>query len=914
MGKQGRKKQRQKRKQQLRDDPISLTVANDANDAGAIVNPHSAVQKLRNPDPKIRHSALVALQASVISQLNCSSRPINMKVLQAVREQVTSNDLECSAVAADCLAQYLSVTSSIKKQGSTDEQQQQHKETTASWALVLLGRLDDCREALLLISPQSQSQSGEQQGSSSALLPQSKNQIKKREKIRKQWYAVAAPCFRALCCLIEDNGSALDCINLQKKTFVEVIFGMLSLEVVQVQTTTITAEMITDDVATTEDEDQQQRTANSDAIATELCELTSLYAARCLHSALDDNYELAEVLQHSDNCHAWKTLLSTTSTNLSNTTKLHLLGCLVNLYQLSYDPDNNNNDDESSSSWQEDLLLENGIASSSSSSSVGLLFMTLFGDDDDNKQQQQQQQLGHELAILEMEYRTAKVLFEKQNEDQRLEEEIDAQVRERKEPAKDIARRQKSNKDAKRKEFQEKQKAKMIADAEKDTKNGDEEEEDDDSDDDMMMDVVQEEEVKQQHSGKIIREQNGEEAMNEALGKWNEKIGQIQLALEIVTNLVSTWIVDDNEDDDCDNNMRMMGMENSNSNNKLRNMIRTNNTTAKSLLVVKTLCHYLRRGKKDSNNPTINNGQRRYTNWTNESMYEDEDLSGVTPYEEQNNDPIRIDIEESISKASACFTNCVLGGCITDSKLSIKMLWFHILSEVFDKHGELYYQNQNNNNNGNKYSNINGNSEIVVDNLTSLLVVLSQTHPRYVFDHFLVADIIQWFNNFAVRFTKLLPMQANAVPLLNSTILAMTSCISGHDEFKTHAIKEGAELLVSVVTKEFISLLQQDVNMNRQKTQIEILQALMNWYGNDDFYPQLYNALNVSNAITLCLQSIASSSSSSAAAAAAAAAGVNNNDINDTDIDEEQMTILSNSERFVEYKKQLFQQQQQQHK
>merc|ERR1712166_52975 len=232
----------------------------------------------------------------------------------------------------------------------------------------------------------------------------------------------------------------------------------------------------------------------------------------------------------------------------------------------------------------------------------------------------------------------------------------------------------------------------------------------------------------------------------------------------------------------------------------------------------------------------------------------------------------------------------------TDSKLSIKMLWFHILSEVFDKDGELYYQNQNNN--GNKYSNINGNSEIVVDNLTSLLVVLSQTHPKYVFDHFLVADILEWFKCFAVRFTKLLPIQANAVPLLNSTILAMTLCISGHDEFKTHAIKEGAELLVSVVTKEFISLLQQqDVNMNRQKTQIEILQVLMNWYGNDDYYPQLYNALNVSNAITLCLQSIASAAGVAAAGAAAAgtaAAGVNNSDTNDTDIDEEQMTILIN--------------------
>ena len=113
MGKAGRrnKERRQKRKQRLSKDKPILTSA-DANAPTAIVNPQSAVQRLRNPDPKVRHAGLVALQASVLSQLTCSSRPINIKVLQAVREQVTNTDLECAAVASENIAQYLSITSS----------------------------------------------------------------------------------------------------------------------------------------------------------------------------------------------------------------------------------------------------------------------------------------------------------------------------------------------------------------------------------------------------------------------------------------------------------------------------------------------------------------------------------------------------------------------------------------------------------------------------------------------------------------------------------------------------------------------------------------------------------------------------------------------------------------------------------
>jgi len=94
---------------------------------------------------------------------------------------------------------------------------------------------------------------------------------------------------------------------------------------------------------------------------------------------------------------------------------------------------------------------------------------------------------------------------------------------------------------------------------------------------------------------------------------------------------------------------------------------------------------------------------------------------------------------------------------------------------------------------------------------------------------------------------------------------------------------------------------------NNSHHKIEILKTFMDWYGNDTFYPQLYNELHVSDAITSCLQSIA------ATVASGSAATLNNNDDSnmDMDVEEEEMMILSNSERFVEYKKQLLLQQQQ---
>ena len=371
----------------------------------------------------------------------------------------------------------------------------------------------------------------------------SKNQRKKAEKIRKRWYAIAAPCFVALCHLIEDNGHALDQINLQRKTFVEVVFGMLSLQCKESNNNESKGDTAMSDTAMKDDTNDAPPPPKDD-IFDKLRQETGLYAARCLHSALDDNWELAGMLD-SDNGNAWETLLGRRTNNTSSAsseqqywfpsmTRLHLIGCLVNIYQLSDSANTSTNTTNPATSWLEDNILKYGIQSfnnSNNNAEEGLLLKVLRVGS-----------LSEILATTEKKHREAITLLEKQKQDQQMEQEVNANVQARKEPAKLIARRQKKLKEAKREAFREQQKAKMIAEAEmQDDANDDA----DDGDDDME-DAEENNNDATNNEGKpgtIQREQDGEEAVREALQTWNSITAPIQLSLEIITNLVSTWII-----------------------------------------------------------------------------------------------------------------------------------------------------------------------------------------------------------------------------------------------------------------------------------------------------------------------------------------------------------------------------------
>ncbi len=789
MGKAGRrKKNRQKRKQQLNGDPIHATGDSDTS-SNIIVNPQSAVQRLRHADPKVRHASLVALQASVLSQARCAShKPVSMKVLQAVREQVTSNDLECSAVASDCLAQYLISISSHKKNANNSDQQ---KQIMASWALVLLGRLDDCRKAL-------EQQRQEQQSSKET---KSKNQQKKAEKTKKRWYAVAAPCFIALCQLIEDNGHALDQINLQKKTFVHVVFGMLSLECDKKA-----MEAAADDMAM-KDAIDEDAAGQQDAIFAKLRETTALYSARCLHSALDDNLELAEALDGGEqNQQIWINLLGIKSDGINNEhflsvmTRLHLIGCLGNLYQLSLHGDSQGSN---SVSWFEKAILEFGIRTSSPANSEGLLLEVLLSSKSDQNSSVSLLQL--RLKEMEARYRIAEALLEKQQRDQQLEEEIDAMVKERKEPAKLIARRQKKVKEAKREAFREQQKAKMIAEAES-------------SKDDDMMDASDNEEDEKEpakeKAGKMVREQDGEEAKSEAMLEWIGTTGPIQLGLEIFTNLVSTWVVDG------DDPMGGVGGGNTKSSTLARS-IQGEKMAPRLARTLQTLSQFLR---------TIQ-------------------LQKLPP-----DDPIRSDAEETIGKVSACVANCFLSG-ISDP---LDTLWESALVEVRTELG------------------MPSPSRVVLDACSSILAVAVEMDPgilRSSCSSSSRSDQIQLFQ-------RLLP-RSDAVCLISAVVLLETADIA--------KVSAETEATIRALTETFLALLRPSSQSVDPTTQTSILKAFMDWYGNDDFYPHLYESLGISQVISGALDFIAKNQSN-------------------LDLDEEQLQILHNSGRFLDYKQQFKQQ------
>uniref|UniRef100_A0A7S4AX32 Uncharacterized protein n=1 Tax=Pseudo-nitzschia australis TaxID=44445 RepID=A0A7S4AX32_9STRA len=841
MGKAGRrKKNRQKRKEKQ----APLHGGGDsASLSSAISNPQSAVHRLRHTDPRIRHEALVALQASVLSQIRCGggSRQVSLKVLQAVREQVTSSDLECSAVAADCLAQYLSATSS-----SSDNSDQQ-KQTTASWGLVLLGRLEDCRMALV-----------EQQQQSQSTKTKSENQRKKALKTKNQWYAVSAPCFIALCQLIENNGHALNQINLQKKTFVEVVFGLLSLGLNL--DTTGSHHGNSNSQASTMEEDMAMKDASEDLgeggkifaqhdmIFEELRKTTELYAARSLHSALDDNWELAEVLKDGESVNAWKTLLGGITEKKANnnasesaatlfpaTTRLHLIGCLVNLYQLAL----YNDDRHASALWSEELLLEYGLRIDGENENHGLLMQVLFC------RENQPGAFHARLSTLEDKYRKAQVLLEKQIDDQKLEAEVDAEVRERKEPAKMIARRQKKAKEAK-----------MIAEAEADVANTD------------MMDA-DDDVVEVRTSGKITnREQDGEEAVNEAMLEWTSTTGQIQLALEIFTNLVSTWISvpEDQVADDKPMAICDASIASKSTKSKIFNLINGIDMASRLADMLQTLCQFLGEGKRKN--------QR-------DEMDDDESKGNYCEYEAD--DPIRVDLEETIGKVAACLINCILSGIIAATTTSniagnsccpVKdVVWNSILRDL---NIEL-----NGSRNGQETPVANN---AVVDAYAAVLVVVMETNPSILYQD---KESPNLFQEYIALFQRLLPRR-DAVCLLSWTVLKLITTI---ETTTTHT-----EAMVQSITEKFLELLAKKVDNNDTEvktavmnTQMQILKTFMDWYGNDNFYPQLYNKLGVSTTISSCLTSIS-------------------NELNGcsvSGIDEEQMEILHNSERFIEYKKSL---------
>jgi hypothetical protein len=279
MGKQNRRKQRN------RSSPKAGTSNDDKSDDKA-KNPASIMLRLRHVDPKIRHASLVALQTTLLHPTN---KRVNIHVIQAVREQVMDSNLECASAAAECLVHYLNIVSDNDNDDNKANSSDEHNLITASWTLILIGRLENCHQGIQ----------------------------ENKSKSIKQWYALAAPCLQALCKLIETNELALERMNTKKDMFLSTLFALLG--------------------------DVQSFQATTDEKLTNFVLDTAIFTARTLHSSLDENDDMVGILDATTNSDMWTSSLqvsssSPSSSSLPDLAQLHLAGCVVNVYQMNPSP------------------------------------------------------------------------------------------------------------------------------------------------------------------------------------------------------------------------------------------------------------------------------------------------------------------------------------------------------------------------------------------------------------------------------------------------------------------------------------------------------------------------------------------------------------------------------------------------
>ena len=654
MGKQGRRKQRQKRKQQA--------LLNKNSDRPS-VNPSSAIHQLRHADPKIRHAALVAMQATVLD--HASKRAVSLPVLEAIREQVMDQNLECASAAAECLAQYFSLGSC------------RYPEATASWTLVLLNRLEYCHQTIR----QHQQQQSMNNNNNHSL---------------KQCYALASPCARTLCKLVEMNELALDRLNSQTQAFLTTTIGLLQ------------------DTVNFDDRKQQE---GDDGRVNEWIQQTAAFAARTLHSALDDNEQIIKTIEIKEE--VWMNVLQ--GLHSCPLAQLHLAGCMVIMYQEKYEA--------SSLSWLQAIL-------------------TCLMDKLDLQQQDDA------IKTCQDNFRAAKQLRQSQKKDSELEQEIIQKIQARREPARQIARRQK--------ETPRPQQRQHVAS--------------------MMAEDSQPQ-----------QQEDGQQAMEDALAAWNDIFQPFQVSLEVTANLLSSWIQPADamavEDDDFKTNQHTM--------REHQDLVRRARLPELLLHLLRSLCKY---------------------------------SSGVV-YE----DGLREEIQESISKSSACLTNCILARLLIQPQES-QQTW-QLLRPLALEPG-----------------------------VSSVLVVLAQQQQQ------LGSDIIDFELVQGLLRHQQTPALSNNSTNTNDDILRDGVCLLALAlNSKDHSITVE---VVTQMSRELLRLLQGTSPV----VQAEVLNAIMDLYGQDDFYPQVFLNLKLLDHFQRCLANMPKL------------------------VDPEMEDILFNANRFVDYK------------
>jgi len=556
-----RNKRQSKGNKQPNNSPYGLEDANN-NDPQ---QPSSVLlQRIRHADPRTRHAALAAVANTLLDPSSKSlSSKLTPPLLQSIRERVLDSDLDVCQVAAGCLANYVTLLASMMNTttSSSTSAVEQAQAMTAGWTLVLVGRLQQCYQHVTQLSniditpidpttvtdatrntstDKKKKHVKNQTKSSSS----NNNNLKSITKQKKQWLALAVQCLRALCILMESNPQAvgrLTVSSLDKTPRQD--FHQTLLEWLQYGLQQISSSIEEDDM-----------------VSLSLEQIMTL-AAQTLHSAWDDNADL--LLPWMEDCpEAFQRAVKLLQDILQAPTTPAAVAPVAVIAAPPAPP--------VAAAATTTITAEAGlrvprlpvVAQLHATGAFLAARQTMVGLMATSSPQGALVETTHKVVIPLLErylpnskqsswtnniqsllttYQDTLVKWEKEQADDAMERDVIRKVKDRNEPARDIARRQKAQRDAAEELEQN------NSTTANDTSNKPVMDEDDEDPDRM------EEDNNNNNSSQV----ETREALEQARAAWNDFLLPLQLSLELLTNLTSNSNSPTGNHDEDDDDMMM---------------------------------------------------------------------------------------------------------------------------------------------------------------------------------------------------------------------------------------------------------------------------------------------------------------------------------------------------------------------
>jgi hypothetical protein len=591
MGKQQRRK-RQHNNNGNKDNNKSASKNTSFKDEAA-PPPSTLLQRIRHADPRTRHAALAAVANTLLDpQQQLLSKAVTPLLLQAIRERVLDSDLDVSQVAAACLANY--VTLGSNNSSSSSSSSNSSETMTAGWTLVFMGRLKQCHDNTSITLPMNHTTSAataSNNGKKKAQPPISAINT----RVHKQWLALAVQCLRTLCSLVENNPEAVARLTSHMDAAPRHDFHQVLLEWMHQCTNTIASQL----------QLQQPLTDDTVVFQSYYSQILTL-AARTLHSAWDDNDDLLVPWQEEcpeafQRAVALLEQVITTpvspaaSSNHMVVAQLHCAGALLAARPYITTTPNSNK-----------TVIPQTV--------LPLLLQHTNAFTWNNAQ-----------SLLQA-YQQASAAWQLEQADDALERDVIRTVKDRQEPARQIAKRQKEQK--------KQQQQQDVVEDDKLAPTTNDEKMDEDIDD----------AVEQAHKQQV----ETREALEQARDAWNQFLLPLQLSLELLANLTSGNSL--SNDDDNDNDDMMMDEEDWGPDQEAKWMQQEQQRQLQTSL------------PNNSNNNNNNNNQEQ-TLLLDSALHQQLQNLFRQVYQEQPNhlafpENTRADLDDLQSKVMACLGNC----------------------------------------------------------------------------------------------------------------------------------------------------------------------------------------------------------------------------------------------------------------